>query len=67
VLMSLIASCKANKVESWAWLRDVLTRLPQGQHPEQLLPDPWLTRHPQHRCNIVDRREEERHPKAESL
>jgi len=30
ILMSLIASCKANLVEPWAWLKDVLIQLPLG-------------------------------------
>jgi hypothetical protein len=28
VLFSLVASCKRNQVEPWAYLRDVLTQLP---------------------------------------
>ena len=74
VLVLLIASCKANQVESPAWLRDVLPRLFQGRHPGQLLPDPCLTGHRQHRWNIVDRgkkevdrSKEERCGKAEFL
>ena len=59
-LMSLIASCKANRVEPWAYLRDVLTRLPLGTEPSEFLPDRWLIDHPQHRWNIADRRAEER-------
>jgi hypothetical protein len=34
VLMSMIASCKANMVEHLAWLRDVLTQLPLGTAPQ---------------------------------
>jgi transposase len=63
-LMSLIASCKDNRVEPWAYLNDILTRLPQGAELEQLLPDRWLATHPQHRWTIADRREEERHIKG---
>ena len=59
-LMSLIASCKTNRVEPWAYLRDVLTRLPLGTEPSEFLPDRWLVDHPQHRWNIADRRAEER-------
>jgi hypothetical protein len=40
----LINSDKLNDVEPYAWLRDVLTRLPD--HPvnrlEELLPNQWL-------------------------
>lgn len=64
VLMSLIASCKANDVEPWAWLNDVLTQLPQAASPEALLPDRWLQTHPQHRWTIAQRRRQERHKKG---
>ena len=50
ILFTLIASCKENLVEPWAYLRDVFTRLPQGLSDEQLLellPDRWLQAHPQ--------------------
>jgi hypothetical protein len=65
VLMSLIASCKCNFVEPWAWLRDVLTQLPLGADPATLLPDVWLPTHPQHRWTIADRRKLERGAKPE--
>ncbi|MCA9049190.1 MAG: IS66 family transposase, partial [Planctomycetaceae bacterium] len=60
VLMSLIASCKANEVEPWAWLNDVLTQIPAGASPESLLPDHWLQSHPRHRWEIARRRRRER-------
>jgi transposase len=74
VLMSLIASCKDNRVEPWAYLRDLFTRLPLTSPPseqiagvlESFLPDRWLIAHPQHRWNIADRRAEERLAKADS-
>ena len=57
-LYSLVASAKANEVEPWAYLRDVLTRLatisssPESASPtvadlHALLPDIWLTTHPE--------------------
>lgn len=67
ILMSLIAGCKANHVEPWAWLRDVLTQLPRGAAPEQLLPDIWLKQNPQHRWTIADRRKQERQAKLKDL
>jgi transposase len=67
VLMSLIASCKANHVEPWAWLRDVLKQLPMGASPESLLPDVWLQHNPQHRWTIAERRKEERLAKLDNL
>lgn len=43
VLKSFIASCQQNKVEPWAYLRDVLTRI--ASHPvhalDELLPANW--------------------------
>ena len=66
-LMSLIAGCKANHVEPWAWLRDVLTQLARGAAPEQLLPDIWLKQNRQHRWNIADRRKQERQAKLKDL
>jgi hypothetical protein len=45
VLMSLVASCKLNQVEPWAYLRDCFEKLP-GRSPgvslDDLLPDRWL-------------------------
>jgi transposase len=69
-LFSLVASCKANQVEPWAYLRDVFTRLPQlgnSSTPEsldELLPDRWLAGHPQHRWQIDQLRRQERQKKA---
>jgi hypothetical protein len=43
VLKSFIASCQQSKVEPWAYLRDVLTRI--AAHPvhalDELLPANW--------------------------
>jgi transposase len=56
VLYSLMASCKANAVEPWAYLHDLLTRLPTLADSEappdtfrQFLPNIWLQSHPQNR------------------
>jgi transposase len=56
ILMSMIATCKANLVEPWAWLKDVLTQLPLGTPLESLLPNIWLASHPEHRWSIAERR-----------
>ena len=67
-LFSLTASCKANCVEPFAYLRDIFARLPllgDSPDPEQLdelLPDRWLAAHPQHRWWIDDLRRAERRP-----
>jgi hypothetical protein len=58
--MTLNASCKANLVEPWAWLRDVLTQMPRGASLESLLPHTWLQTHPEHRWTIAERRKLER-------
>ena len=63
-LISLVASCKANRVEPWAYLRDIFTRLPRGVDPNELLPDRWLEQHPTCRWNIADQRENERKKKS---
>jgi transposase len=57
ILFSLVASCKANQVEPWAYLRDVFSRLPSlpsnlPENLDPLLPDRWLLLHPQHRWTI---------------
>lgn len=63
-LMSLVASCKANRVEPWAYLRDVFTQIPLGTEPNELLPDRWLKRNPKSRWNIADQRKNERKMKS---
>jgi len=46
---SLMASCKANEVEPFAYLRDVLARITDHavDRLEELLPDQWLKQHPE--------------------
>ncbi len=57
VLYSVVMSAKANEVEPWAYVRDVLTTLatissrtgsgePDEAALRALLPDVWLTSHP---------------------
>lgn len=60
ILTSMIASGKANHVEPWARLRDVLIQLPLGATLELLLPNTWLMSHPEHRWTIAERRKLER-------
>ena len=64
-LMSLVASCKDNRVEPWAYLRDLFTQLPSHPELNDFLPDRWLQAHPQHRWLIADRRHEERLAKGQ--
>lgn len=63
ILLSLVASAKANQVEPWAWLRDLFTHLPAtpADALDHLLPDHWLATHPQHRWHIDALRRQERH------
>jgi len=66
ILATLIASCKENQVEPWAYLRDIFTRIPSrpsGTALTDLLPDRWLAEHPGQRWNITDRRRDERKAK----
>jgi transposase len=65
ILFSLIASCKANQVEPWAYLRDLFTCLPTQPTDalDDLLPDRWLSAHPEHRWQIDELRQQERQRK----
>jgi hypothetical protein len=54
VLYSFTMSCKANAVEPWAYLRDVIQRLAEAtpdspDELDRLLPDAWLKTHPEAR------------------
>ena len=63
VLTSLIASCKNNLVEPWAYLKDIFNRLatkPSTDQLTQLPPDIWLQQNPSHRWEIAEKRKNER-------
>ena len=64
ILFSLVASCKANQVEPFAYLRDLFRRMPSqpADKLDDLLPDRWLAAHPAHRWLIDDLRRQERRP-----
>ena len=63
VILTVIASAHRHDLDEWAYLRDVLQRLAQGEDDlEQLLPDVWKAAHPQH---VRAFREEERDRRAE--
>jgi hypothetical protein len=52
VLYSLVATCKRLRIDPFAYLRDVFTRLPEITTDDQLhdlLPDRWSDGHPEHR------------------
>lgn len=68
ILFSLVASCKANGVEPWAYLNDIFTHLPglpadQPHLLDPFLPDRWLAAHPQHSWTIDTIRRRERQQK----
>ena len=63
VLMSLVGSCKENQVEPWAYLRSIISQLPSDPNLNSLLPDRWLTEHPQHCWKIAEQRKTEREAK----
>jgi transposase len=48
VLYSLTGTCRHHDIDPFAYLRDVLTRLPSlhGDQLGALLPDVWFTSHP---------------------
>lgn len=58
VWFSLIGSARLHEVEPWAYLRDVVTRMPElGDAPDddalrELLPDRWLATHPDARLPV---------------
>ncbi len=52
VLYTLVATCKRLRIDPFAYLRDVFTRLPEiatDKPLEDLLPDRWIGEHPEHR------------------
>ena len=51
ILMSLLGTCWANQINGWAYLKDVLDRLPTlpVDHLAELLPHAWIEDHPEAR------------------
>ena len=49
--MSLLGTCWANRVNAWAYLKDVLDRMPSTPEDQlaQLLPHLWIEKHPEAR------------------
>ena len=56
VLMSLLGTCWANRVNAWAYLKDVLDRMPYTPEDQlkQLLPHVWIKKHPEARLPKQD-------------
>jgi hypothetical protein len=48
ILYSLVATCKAHGIDPWAYLRDVLERIPTHPNPRraELLPRNWKAAQP---------------------
>ncbi len=62
VLTSLMASCKNNLFEPWAYLKDVFERMayqPTDAEITGLLPDVWLSANPTQRWEIANKRRQE--------
>ena len=51
VYLTLLATCQANGVNAWAWLHDVICRLPEQPEEklDELLPHIWIQSHPEAR------------------
>lgn len=52
VLYTLVATCKRLRIDPFAYLRDVFSRLPENTSEEalrDLLPDRWIEQNPKHR------------------
>ena len=63
ILTSLIASCKNNLVEPWAYLKDIfdcMARGPSEAELTDLLPNVWLNANPDQRWEIAEIRRKER-------
>ena len=51
VLCTILAGAKRHRIESWAYLRDVILQLsvdPSPEFLEALLPDHWAAARPEH-------------------
>jgi hypothetical protein len=63
IILSIVASAHRHDLDVWAYLRDVLERLARGEENlEELLPDVWKTKHPEH---VRDFRGEERQQRTD--
>jgi transposase len=63
IILTVVASAHRHHLDVWAYLRDVLERLAKGEDDlEELLPDVWKAKHPQH---VRDFRAEERQERAD--
>ena len=62
IILTIVASAHRHDLDVWAYLRDVLERLAKGEdNLEELLPDVWKAKHPEH---VRDFRAKEREHRA---
>jgi hypothetical protein len=64
VLYTILAGAKRHRLESWAYLRDVILQVSVDPSPEffkPLLPERWALAHPEH---VLSHRVEESREKA---
>jgi transposase len=63
-LFTLTKSCNRHRVDQFAYLRDVYTRMPTlpGSELGSLLPDRWIKEHPEH---LIQERVAESHERAQ--
>lgn len=71
-LFTLTKTCNRHRIDTYAYLQDIYTRLPTTSPDElpQLLPDRWIEEHPQHRiqqrvAEALDRAQRVRERRAE--
>jgi transposase len=62
IYYTLTSTCRRLHVDPSAYLRDLFTQLPQtpGEALADLLPDRWLSAHPQHRLELREREADDR-------
>ncbi len=62
IYYTLTSTCRRLHVDPSAYLRDVFTWLPQTSEDllADLLPDRWLSAHPQHRLELREREADDR-------
>ena len=55
VIMTLLGTCWANRVNAFAWLADVIRRMPThpGDQLDQLLPHQWIEANPEYRLPTI--------------
>ena len=61
IILTIVASAHRHDLDVWAYLRDVLERLAKGEdNLEELLPDVWKAKHPEHVRDFRAREREDR-------